>query len=181
MRFVLVLALVAGCSIEHVSDVLACHVNTDCASGRSCVGGYCVLAAGEACPGACSTCDLGAMTCMLDGSMSNNGRVTCPAGWNCNVTCTGGGCDTIDCSAAASCAITCSGSASCSNVQCGAGRCQVTCTGANSCRSVECQNACACDVACTGPGACSTSSRCPDQACHSGSGCTSAPAGCNAC
>lgn len=179
----LVLALAAGCSIDHVSDSLACTASSQCADGRNCVGGFCVVpGGGGGCPSQCTACDTTAMTCSIVGNGDGGGdRTTCPSGYHCDITCAGSSCRTVDCSNAASCTIQCTGKGSCEQITCGPERCQVTCSGQDSCQSVDCQDSCACDVQCTGAQSCSSGSRCPLQSCDTGTGCSSQPLGCNLC
>ncbi|MBX3161104.1 MAG: hypothetical protein KF773_34405 [Deltaproteobacteria bacterium] len=178
MRLLICIALCAGCSIQHVSDELACTGPADCTGGRSCVNGFCVVATSAECPGACDSCDAATMTCTID--VDNNGRVTCPAGWNCAISCPGNGtCRNVDCGDAKSCAIQCSGRNTCGDISCGDGRCAVSCAGEGSCKRVACKDACACDVACSGANSCDRAT-CPSQ-CEAGAGCASQPAGCSHC
>lgn len=180
MRLLVCAALFAGCSIHHVSDELACTGPTDCAGGRSCVNGFCVTASSSECPGACDTCDVATRTCTIAAG-DNNGRVTCPDGWNCTIACAGNGtCRGVDCTDAASCTILCSGRDACDEVDCGDGRCAVTCSGDQSCNRVDCNNSCACDVICSGPNSCDQAT-CTRNQCESGAGCASQQGGCSSC
>ena len=177
MKSLLVIMVLAGCSIEHATDQLACTVQSDCETGRTCTNGYCVIGgANNGCPGDCTTCDLTAKTCSLAGNGAN--KVTCPTGYHCTITCGNNGCRDVDCEGAASCDINCSGGASCDSVKCGAGACTVACTGDNSCGNIDCRDSCACDVTCTGGGC--DQARCPDG-CTSGDGCSSQAATCDSC
>ena len=97
-RALAALALVlAACSINHVSEELACTVQADCTGGRNCVNNFCVTASGSGCPDQCVTCDTTAKSCTLDGSGQGNNTLTCPNGFDCTVTCTGR-CRRVDCS-----------------------------------------------------------------------------------
>jgi hypothetical protein len=179
------LGAASSCAIDHASDALACTKTSQCTDGRNCVGGFCVVGNGSgsgsgSCPGQCSTCDTVAKTCSIDGNNVDGDRVTCPTGFHCTITCTGGTCKTVDCSNAASCSITCSGQQSCESVNCGVHQCAVTCSGQESCASVTCQSSCGCDVQCTGQASCGTGAQCP-LGCDTGLGCTAQTVGCNVC
>ena len=175
-----VAVVAAACSVDHPSEELACDGPNDCQAPRSCVDGYCVEVVTQ-CPQACTSCDIPGNRCTIDRSGGGNGGVTCPAGWNCVVSCGVEACQNVDCDAALSCQITCSGENACANVTCGTGMCQVTCAGQNACRQVDCRNACACDVTCSDGTSCDMPSRCPSQPCEMGDGCTSQPASCGGC
>lgn len=170
------LALALACSIDHASDEIACTTQADCDGSRSCVDGYCVVAS-TSCPGGCASCDTAAKTCAIDSN--GNGKVTCPDGWSCTITCSNNACRDVDCEGAASCTVQCLGAGSCDAVKCGAGRCQIACTGASSCGDVDCRDACACEVTCTGSSSCDTA-HCP-ASCAAGAGCASQPATCDRC
>jgi len=162
------LALAAGCSVSHRSGDFACDSEQRCASGRTCVDGFCVVAAdsgvvdgpGDAavCPSQCTTCNVAQKACVID-CASNNGAcnqaVTCPAGWSCNVLCSlANQCNSgVLCGNATSCTIACGARQTCKTVTCGRGACNVTCTGNSSCSSIGCGPG-ACNVNCTGNGAC---------------------------
>jgi hypothetical protein len=207
--FVLAVAvgIASSCSITHKSDALACTKQSDCAGGRQCINGYCVVSGeidapapppdgmkiidADLCPAQCTKCEMSTMTCTIDcaGGGGCDATVTCPAGWNCNILCdVGNSCRAgVDCTQGASCDITCSGTSSCRGVVCGLGRCDVTCSGASSCRGVDCSESCACDVACSGPQSCANGAiTCAHGfECRGGSttilGCTSMPNGCDTC
>lgn len=173
-------AVAAGCSLDHVSDELACATPSECSAGRTCVDGYCVEVA-VACPGVCQSCVTATRSCALDGDATPTGNVTCPADWNCTITCGRDACRNVDCREAASCIVTCDGDQACDSVRCGDGRCDVTCTGQDACTDVDCRDSCACDVTCTDADACSNPAQCPGNPCESGDGCTSDPGSCNQC
>lgn len=198
--------LCAACSISHRSQDYACTKTSDCAQGRTCVDGFCVIpggsgapsdaptatdakkpdAPGEMCPPGCTSCDVAHHQCTIDCSKPGStcgSKVVCPSGYACTIACdTQGACrDTIDCQSAASCNITCATFDSCHDVQCGDGRCQVSCIGSRSCANVSCNNACACDVSCTGSNTC-FSLQCTSDACRTfPDGCTSSQPLCNSC
>ena len=182
MRTIAVALLVglAGCTLDHRSDELACESTTECSGGRSCIDGYCVEA-GAQCPSDCTTCDPAARTCTITGSDSPNGNINCPAGWACTVTCQGGDCRNVDCNQATSCTVTCTGNNACDSVQCGQGACRVTCSGQRACNSVDCRDSCACDVTCADANACENPAQCPATACEAGDGCSSQPPSCSSC
>jgi hypothetical protein len=176
---VIVLAT-AGCSIDHASDEIACSTPAECTGGRTCVDGYCVEAQVQ-CPGACQSCVTGTMTCTLDGDATPGGNVTCPAGWNCTITCGSNACRNVDCQQAASCAVSCTGNQACDRVQCGDGPCEVTCSGQDACNDVDCRDSCACDVTCSDTQSCANPAQCPSNPCESGDGCTSSSGACDQC
>ena len=169
---VLAVALAAGCSISHRSSDFVCDDQQRCAAGRTCVDGFCVIAAdsgvvdtpqptGDAavCPSQCTSCDTAQRTCTIDcaaGNAACNQAITCPAGWNCNVACSvPNQCNSgISCGNATSCTIACSARQTCRNLNCGRGACNVTCSGGGSCdNSVTCGTG-ACNINCAGNGAC---------------------------
>ena len=95
-------------------------MQADCSGGRVCESGFCVVdpnakldAAIDAkdidaavCPTTCDSCDFPSGTCTITRAPAAD--VTCPAGWNCTITCTGAGaCGNIACNNAASCTIDC--------------------------------------------------------------------------
>lgn len=173
---VLVLAL-ASCSIDHPSDALACTTQADCDATRTCTNGYCIVATSTGCPAGCTSCNVTAKTCTMDGT--GNDSLTCPPGYNCTITCPNNACHSVNCADASSCTVMCSGLKSCDQVKC-TGKCSITCSGSSSCAQVDCQSACACDVTCTG------ASSCGSLQCRSGCGtatsCTSQPAAtCSSC
>jgi hypothetical protein len=193
------LAIVAAgsCSVNHRSGDFACETQRDCAKDRTCVDGFCVLAADAGvdtspppdallCPGACTSCVIGQKSCTIDCSLNGGCRqaVTCPAGWSCNVLCTGqNACrNLISCVGTTSCTISCTSPLSCQNVACGSGPCKLDCSGNGSCVDVRCGLSCACDVTCHINSSCSNLTCKPG--CNSASqfgGCTSLTAGCNTC
>ena len=194
------LVLLAACSVQHRSEEYACTKQSDCNSGRTCVGGFCVLDgtidakidspgmgsgdAGNGCPAGCSACNPQQHTCTIDCRSSNcNGAVTCPTGYHCDIQCdTDNSCrNGVMCQGGLSCNITCSGNSSCRNVACGLGPCDVNCSGPSSCRGVACNSSCACDVTCTGSQSCSDTIQCTSLACKVGLGCTSVPTTCHSC
>lgn len=161
------LALAAGCSVSHRSTDFACSSEQRCADGRTCVDGFCVLAADSGvpvsdaavCPSQCTTCNTAQRSCVIDCAINNgacNQAVTCPAGWSCNVLCSlPNQCNTgVLCDNATSCTIACSARQTCKTVTCGRGACNVTCTGNTSCSAVGCGLG-ACNVDCSGSSACS--------------------------
>ena len=187
------LAVMWSCTVNTRSDQLACKVQADCGTtGRVCESGYCVVdptvkldAAIDArmidafqCPAACSAgCVPNGQVCMIDGTGS---AVTCPAGWNCTISCpTAGACGNITCTAAQSCTVTCGIEGACGNISCGTARCTVGCTGTGAgsavtaCGTVSCTTG-ACDLTCTGSGACG------DLQCGAGA-CTESCSGSGAC
>lgn len=172
--------VLAGCALDHRSDELACTSPTECTGGRSCVDGYCVMAPVQ-CPGSCDGCVIATMTCMLDGDAAPNGNVTCPAGWNCAITCGADACRTVDCRDGQSCTVECNGDNACDTVRCGSGPCDVTCSGQDACNSVDCRDSCGCDVTCADAQSCSNPAQCPGNPCQSGDGCSSAPTACDHC
>lgn len=200
----LALAL-AACSVSHRTGDYACSRQEDCAQGRQCVQGFCVIPGGgsgggvdaahpidarrpdgpsNTCPPGCTSCDTGQKTCTIDCTQTNcQDQVTCPAGYACDIRCdTDGACrNGIDCQLADSCKISCSSANTCRDVQCGLGACAVSCTGQGSCRTVDCNASCACDVSCFGPQSCSDSVTCTSNLCRQGLGCTSQPALCHSC
>jgi hypothetical protein len=172
----------AGCSLDHVSDELACSSPDDCEGNRTCVDGYCVEGGPPVqCPASCGSCVMATMSCTLSGDATPNGNVTCPSGWNCTITCGAGACRNVDCREAASCVVTCTGDQACDSVRCGNGPCDVTCTGADACTDVDCRDSCACDVTCSDAQACASPAQCPGNPCETGDGCTSAPGSCTQC
>lgn len=157
------LLVLASCTVDRKSTVLACTMQSQCTDGRICDQGYCVLPSGtnpqdgghdgpqqldsSGCPGECTSCDIAASRCEIDGFGGAN--LACPAGWNCTIECLGTAvCGTIACDQAASCDVSCIGSAACGAITCGAGRCQADCQGAGACASVDCEMSCRCDVSC---------------------------------
>ena len=204
MRLLAVLAIVAcGCSVDRRSEGLACTTSATCSDGRVCQQGYCVVGMATqdgspspdalVCPSICqgNDCNLATRTCNITGS---GGAVTCPAGWNCGITCpSDGACASVDCTDAASCTVTCSAIGACGSVQTGSGSATVTCsattacgnivsgtgaldltcTGTVACGAVQCTSSCQCDVSCSSSAACGMNS-CPiapgGQSCSKTSG-----------
>lgn len=176
------LALAAGCSVNHRSTDFACSAEQRCADGRTCVDGFCVIAAdsgavdtpgplGDAavCPSPCTSCNPAQKICTVDCSLNSdvcNRAVSCPAGWNCNVLCSiNNQCNSgVSCGGAASCTITCSGRQTCRTVTCGTGACNVTCLGPASCNNQVTCGTGACNVNCSGNLACGGEVSC-GQAC----------------
>jgi hypothetical protein len=189
-----------SCSISHRSGDYACTMQSECATGRLCVGGFCVLSStidapggngdgphadsNNGCPAACTSCNVAARSCTIDCSMGGcSGPVTCPTGYNCNIQGnTDGACrNGVDCQNGASCVVSCTGANSCRGVQCGDGLCNVACIGTSSCRNVACNSSCKCDVACTGTSSCADTIQCTTSACRNGLGCSSLLPSCHSC
>src|SRR5207244_487373 len=128
-----VLLVIAGCSINHRSDELACTKQSDCMNGRLCMSGFCVLSGtvdSSTCPAPCTSCNVAQKQCTVDCNSSNcKGPLQCPQGFDCNFICdTDSACSNgVDCSFGHSCAFTCSGPSSCRGITCGSGKCSVTC------------------------------------------------------
>jgi hypothetical protein len=199
------LALAAGCSVNHRSGDFACERQEQCASGRTCIEGFCVALQADAsvpndasnsidaptdanmCPPACTSCSDDTKTCTIDCQRAGgacNGPVKCPEGWNCNVVCsTINSCrNGIACPAGRTCNITCSGRMSCSKFACGSGPCDIQCIGQDSCTELTCGTACACDIRCEPLAACDGLT-CKSEDCRlrPGPGCTSMQLTCNTC
>lgn len=186
----LMLAILAGCSVDRRSSSYRCDVPSDCSGGRVCQQGWCVVAAGvdaavpPACPAVCTSCVGG--TCVIDCQNAQDcpDTVVCPPDLNCDVTCTGNQrcADGVDCSAALDCSIACDGIGACAGgVTCGSGACDVNCTGQGACLSgVDCSASCACDTDCGSDVGCGTPS-CPGGGgqCERSGECSSA--GCDFC
>ncbi len=195
----------SSCSINHRSGDYTCTKQQDCAAGRTCQDGFCVLTmqldsgvgkidapkqpppdAGDSCPSQCTSCDTVAKTCVVDCAVNPNtcnGPVVCPTGYACDIRCTTtSSCRSgVNCLNATSCKLDCSGSESCRNVACGTGKCNVDCAGTGSCRGIGCAQSCACDVTCHA-GALCTSITCPSGCFNTGlPGCTSQAPMCNTC
>lgn len=196
--WIIIVAALAGCSVKHRSEDFACERNADCSNGRSCVDGACVYSGtgnggidagevpgdGQACPSQCTSCDGGTHTCTIDCALNGavcDQRLTCPAGWNCDVRCNRpGSCSNVSCGQATSCKIACNGAASCTSVTCGSGPCNVACNGQQSCIDVACNESCACDVSCSANAFCDAT--CTQDACVIFErGCTTTPRACNTC
>jgi hypothetical protein len=197
--FALVIASIAGCSVNHRSGDFACEKQADCSTGRTCIDGYCValqadasvpidssvktdaappIDANNGCPQPCTSCNSDSKTCNID-CMSNggacNGPLRCPEGWNCNVLCSlAGSCSNgLVCPPGQFCKVTCSGRQSCNQFTCNTGRCDIECLGANSCTSLSCGAACACDINCVNTTSCGSKIACKSDLCTDGRGCTS--------
>jgi hypothetical protein len=185
---------VASCSVHRRSDAFACDPagnGSECAPGRVCRQGFCVETGGtEACPGSCTSCDVGDRTCEIDCTAGTPcGGVQCPAGYDCTIRCSNGGtCGDVDCAQAHSCDVTCSGPGACGSLNCGPHECKIRCSGALACPLIDCAASCSCDVSCSNPAA-----SCPAMACPpavqglctedgtAGTPCNSDPAGCGLC
>lgn len=158
---VAVVVVVGACTGENKTDALACKTSNDCNNGRLCVGGYCVTSAMGFCPGECNSCS-GANTCNIQVT-SGGMDVACPAGFACNIMCSGAG--------------------ACGDITCGPDRCSITCQGVGACGTIDCGTSCGCQVNC-GSGACGAE-MCPTgrmgAACVSGTNCSTGPTGCNGC
>lgn len=144
-----------ACTVDTKSDKLACKTTADCSGGRTCQAGYCVLggpidaanADAPVCPPACASCDFPTGTCNITGAGSGT-AITCPAGWNCAITCTEtAACGDITCGANA-CNVTCTGSGACALLTCGTGKCTQDCEGSGACGATMCTSSCRCDVTC---------------------------------
>ncbi|HTR50722.1 MAG TPA: hypothetical protein VMJ10_08450 [Kofleriaceae bacterium] len=196
------IVIASSCSVDHRSDEYACVSQSQCTGGRLCMQGYCIVPGaidaarpdgrgssgsdgGNACPSACTSCNVAQKSCTIDCSVTScTGTVTCPIGYSCDVKCdTASSCDNgVSCVGATSCTVECSGKASCRNVECGNGPCDVQCSGAQSCRGVSCNTSCSCAVECTGLSSCPAGTvECTSIGCDDGSGCTATPAFCHSC
>lgn len=195
IRLLVAAALLAGCQVDTRSDGFRCELPDDCAAGRTCVDGWCVLGDDDAgveppdalvCPPVCDACEAGRCVIRCDAASACAAEVVCPAGIPCTVECTGvGSCGGgVDCSASSDCDVECVAMTSCAGaISCGTGPCLVRCTAPDSCGSnIDCNSACACDVECTGAGSCAGNEDCPGGgSCDPGEGCTSAPNPCHSC
>jgi len=185
------LSLAAGCSVSHRTGDFVCDSQSDCAAGRSCTDGFCVLPSDSGvpdgptvCPSVCTSCRLDQKSCTIDCALNGGCKqqVTCPTGFSCQVLCSGdSACSSgVSCLGATSCKITCSGSQSCRGIACGLGPCDVACTGNVSCGEINCGTSCACDVSCSGIALCRNLTCKPT--CNLGvRGCTSLAGNCNTC
>jgi len=86
-----VAAGIASCSISHKSDALACTKQSDCASGRQCINGYCVVTGetdappgdgaihidADLCPEQCTSCDVGSASTRESSRSAWLSRSTC--------------------------------------------------------------------------------------------------------
>ncbi|HET9622716.1 MAG TPA: hypothetical protein VFP84_15190 [Kofleriaceae bacterium] len=159
-----------SCSVSHRSGDFACERTSQCAEGRVCSDGLCVLVnppppdaggdgpPGDGCPATCSSCDGVTHTCNIDCLPGNDvctRPITCPQGWNCTISCIdSNACRSgIDCRLAASCQLNCFADDSCRNVTCGAGDCSFECAGTDSCSGISCGTG-ACNVMCDAAGSC---------------------------
>lgn len=169
----LVLLVLASCTVDRKSETFACTTASDCAdTSRSCENGYCVRSSQSGCPDHCTACntDVTPHTCTVTNTGGDS--FTCPSGFQCLLTCGGG-----------------SGS-TCGDITCNdKSQCLISCDGANSCGDIHCSSACACDVTCTS-GACQGATiNCPHTGANyctvdqtDGPACVSAPGGrCNSC
>ena len=195
----LVLAAISAgsCSINHRSGEFQCDKQSDCESGRTCTGGFCVVPGGTVdapkgdgptgdgppsdtpmnmCPAQCTSCVQASKTCKIDCAVTScNSAVVCPPGWNCEVACTvANSCRSgVTCPPSGnSCNITCSGTGSCRMIDCGTGKCDVNCSGSQSCRGVDCTGSCGCDVKCPIGASCEAVT-CTSFQCDTGLGCSS--------
>jgi hypothetical protein len=207
MKIVWLLGLalaVAGCSVSHRSGDFACERQADCATGRTCVDGFCVAPQADAsvpgdasvldappppdanvCPAVCTSCSVDTKTCNIDCQRNGgacNGPIKCPEGWDCNLQCsTINSCrNGVTCPAGRACNITCSGRMSCAKFMCGSGACTIDCIGSESCSELSCGNACACDISCEPTASCN-GLMCKSEGCTQRRGCTSLELGCNTC
>ena len=212
---VLALVFGLHCSIDKRSDAFACNTTADCNTGRQCIGGFCVVegsgnpvdaphgpgidaprptdagSGSNTCPAACTSCgsdNKGGKTCTIDCTVQDcsNGTITCPAGYECTITCSNqNDCRTIDCVNSASCDVMCIGAQTCNRVTCGSGECNIQCIGQSSCKTnIDCGNSCACDVACDQVDqTCGGNVTCPNITCIDPPGCSSTldPMTCNTC
>jgi hypothetical protein len=160
-----------SCSVNHRSGDFACTRTSECADGRVCSDGLCVLTnppppdaggdggiPGGACPATCSSCDGASRTCNIDCLLDSDvcaRPITCPQGWNCMINCAAdNSCRAgIDCRQAASCQVNCFADGSCRNATCGAGDCSFECDGTDSCSGIACGTG-ASQVACNGENSC---------------------------
>lgn len=176
-----------SCLVDRKTEEFACASTAECTDGRVCTGGFCIQGGvlpdanpdTPGCPAPCDACDLALETCTVDCSAADNcDAVTCPAGFACDITCSGNACDDIDCTAAASCTINCDGANACGNVTCGPGTCDVTCNGNQACDVVDCRDACECDVDCDAGADCQAA-MCPIPTSGAGDCTDGTPAGCD--
>jgi hypothetical protein len=164
------LTIAISCSVNHRSGEFTCTTSRDCADGRVCTDGLCVLVnppldggdgdgglPGGACPANCTSCDSGTHTCRIDCVNNDVCRrpITCAQGWNCMINCLDDdSCRAgIDCRQAASCNVACLGDTTCRNATCGDGNCTFTCNGTGSCSGIACGTG-ACSVMCNGTDSC---------------------------
>lgn len=182
---VLLVLLIAGCTINHRSDELACTKQSDCTGGRVCMDNFCVMAGGidaSGCPAPCTSCNVAQKQCTIDCNANNcKNALVCPSGFDCSFLCdVESACSNgVDCTFGRSCAFACSGRSSCRGITCGPGKCTVNCTGEQACRDITCGPSCACDVTCSGTTTCTQGGILCTNGCTSGRGCTSAPGLCH--
>ena len=182
MRAALILAaLASACSIESRSQDYTCTTTSECADGRVCVQGWCVVGSpggpsdggpgaiadaappappdagvtpdASSCPPPCTSCEEGVCLVECLQSASCTERIVCPFDLACEVVCAGvGSClSGIDCTASRSCDVSCTARSACFG--------SIEC-GAGPCR-VECgsRETCATGIDCSDSCACETSCR----------------------
>ncbi len=198
----------AACGIDARSPLYRCEGPSDCASGRVCRDGWCVVAGDEnpidagitppppdaavvgepdaaSCPAPCTSCDQD--TCTVDCSVGGScpDLVVCPPDLACIVVCAGtDSCGAgVDCSAASSCDIGCTARDACSGaVVCGAGPCEVDCSQRQACTGgVDCSDSCSCETRCSGFMSCHVQPQCPFFFCSDGFDCSAVGPGCDQC
>lgn len=196
----LVVLLVAGCSIQSRSSEYRCEQTSDCSPERTCQDGWCVSAgpalddmhiidgsmsmpdALAVCPAQCLSCNGG--ICLIDCTGADDclDLVVCPANLPCEVLCTGSGScpGGVDCSQASSCDIDCDDSSACGGpITCGPGPCFIDCSSPSACTGgIDCSQSCACDTLCGGGTTCTPDPVCPggglcmtNRQCHSSGSC----------
>jgi hypothetical protein len=168
-------AIATSCSVQHRSQDFACTDPSQCATGRTCINGFCVdnspadAATGDgnlpgdgnspfpdapgSCPQPCTSCDLGSMTCTIDCLLDPTvcaSEVDCPPGYKCNILCNDNNACTagVHCDQATACVINCTGKSSCADVVCGPGACTIACSGSDSCTSDNAGDAIDCSTSC---------------------------------
>lgn len=118
----------------------------------------------QACLG--GTCDKDGV-CQLGGA--SDGKIVCPAGVPCAVTCNKDECKGgVDCTKASACTIKCNGMGSCGtgSIDCGGSKCDVACNADGSCAGgVHCSAKDECHLHCTGKTTCKNSVRCNSADC----------------
>jgi hypothetical protein len=201
-RLVLCCAIaLVGCYEPKLPEcAVECSADADCAPDQMCRSdGWCVTTDfTESCvaplPGVVVDASVDGTPVMSDAPASPDAPPPLACAPGCGGSCENGVCvircadanscgGQVFCPATGPCRVECAGEKSCRNgVRCGFGRCTVLCTGEESCKKrVHCEASCACDVTC-GDDACDGDSTCPLHPwCEAGDGCSSAPAGCNAC
>jgi hypothetical protein len=162
------LALTPSCSVSRRSTAFACSSDADCDADRVCSRGYCaertIVAPppSNGCPAGCTSCDLDDGTCTIKCTANRPcGRVTCPPGFSCLISCDTGACSEIDCTAGGDCEVTCDGENACPSVRCGTGACDVGCSGAGACGLLDCGRSCRCDQVCSPSATACLLSLCP--------------------